>query len=62
MLYVYSIYTLRSSPHTPLYKCSRGSLLPETQGHSLEEMDAIFGTVDANMRRAEIEAEERCYA
>ncbi|KAI0085989.1 general substrate transporter [Irpex rosettiformis] len=34
-------------------------LLPETKGRSLEEMDIIFGAVDANQRRAEIEAEER---
>jgi hypothetical protein len=33
--------------------------LPETKGRSLEEMDIIFGAVDANARRAEIEKEER---
>ena len=45
------LYTLQTNPHD--------SLLPETKGRSLEEMDVIFGAVDANTRRAEIEAEER---
>ncbi|KAJ7575614.1 general substrate transporter [Mycena floridula] len=34
-------------------------IIPETKGHSLEEMDIIFGTVTAEERRARIESEER---
>ena len=34
-------------------------LIPETKGRSLEEMDIIFGSVQAEQRRADIEKEER---
>lgn len=34
-------------------------LIPETKGRSLEEMDIIFGAVQADKRRADIEKEER---
>ena len=37
------------------------SLIPETKGKSLEEMDIIFGSVDADKRRADIEKEERAF-
>ncbi|KAI9063797.1 MFS general substrate transporter [Trametes sanguinea] len=35
------------------------SLIPETKGRSLEEMDVIFGSVQENKRRAGIAAHER---
>ncbi|KAF7797263.1 hypothetical protein EIP86_008456 [Pleurotus ostreatoroseus] len=34
-------------------------LIPETKGRSLEEMDIIFGAVQADKRQADIEKEER---
>lgn len=34
-------------------------LIPETKGRSLEEMDIIFGSVQAEKRRADIDAHER---
>ncbi|KAK7434766.1 hypothetical protein VKT23_020044 [Stygiomarasmius scandens] len=34
-------------------------LIPETKGRSLEEMDIIFGSVDASEREAHINAQER---
>jgi hypothetical protein len=34
-------------------------LIPETKGRSLEEMDIIFGSVDAGKRRADIAEQER---
>ncbi|KAI0031293.1 general substrate transporter [Vararia minispora EC-137] len=34
-------------------------LIPETKGRSLEEMDVIFGAVDAGKRRADIAQQER---
>jgi len=34
-------------------------LIPETKGRSLEEMDIIFGSVDAETRRKDIEKQER---
>ena len=34
-------------------------LIPETKGRSLEEMDVIFGAVDADTRRADIARQER---
>ncbi|EJF60620.1 general substrate transporter [Dichomitus squalens LYAD-421 SS1] len=34
-------------------------LIPETKGRSLEEMDIIFGTVQEDKRRADIEAQAR---
>ncbi len=34
-------------------------LIPETKGRSLEEMDIIFGAVNAEERRAYIEAQEK---
>ena len=37
-------------------------LIPETKGRSLEEMDIIFGAVQAEKRRADIEQEERQFA
>jgi len=37
-------------------------IIPETKGRSLEEMDIIFGAVDADKRRADIERQEREYA
>jgi hypothetical protein len=37
-------------------------LIPETKGRSLEEMDIIFGTVQAEKRRADIEQEQRVFA
>lgn len=37
-------------------------LIPETKGRSLEEMDIIFGSVQAEKRRADIEQEERVFA
>ena len=35
------------------------SLIPETKGRSLEEMDVIFGSVQADKRQADIAAQER---
>lgn len=35
------------------------SLIPETKGRSLEEMDIIFGSVQADKRIADIAAQER---
>ena len=35
------------------------SLIPETKGRSLEEMDVIFGAVSEDKRRADIAAQER---
>jgi hypothetical protein len=35
------------------------SLIPETKGRSLEEMDIIFGAVDADDRAANIAREEQ---
>lgn len=40
-----------------LTSCS--SLVPETKGRSLEEMDVIFGSVTAEQRQKHIEQEER---
>ena len=40
----------------------RCRLIPETKGRSLEEMDIIFGAVQADKRRADIENEERQFA
>ena len=37
-------------------------LIPETKGRSLEEMDIIFGSVQAEKRQADIEQEERQFA
>lgn len=34
-------------------------LLPETKGKSLEEMDVLFGTIDASEQRQKVEQEER---
>ena len=34
-------------------------VIPETKGRSLEEMDIIFGAVQADKRQADIEAEAR---
>ena len=34
-------------------------LIPETKGRSLEEMDVIFGAVQADKRRADIAAQAR---
>ena len=34
-------------------------LIPETKGRSLEEMDIIFGAVQEDKRRADIEAQAR---
>ena len=34
-------------------------LIPETKGRSLEEMDVIFGAVQADKRKADIAAQER---
>lgn len=34
-------------------------LIPETKGRSLEEMDIIFGSVQASTREADIAKEER---
>ncbi|KAI0064836.1 general substrate transporter [Artomyces pyxidatus] len=34
-------------------------LIPETRGHSLEEMDIIFGSITADQRRANIEQHEK---
>ncbi|KAL1942927.1 hypothetical protein VTO73DRAFT_4598 [Trametes versicolor] len=36
-------------------------LIPETKGRSLEEMDIIFGSVQAEKRRADIDAQERAF-
>jgi sugar porter (SP) family MFS transporter len=36
-------------------------LIPETKGRSLEEMDIIFGTVDASERENRINAQERAF-
>ncbi|THU85877.1 general substrate transporter [Dendrothele bispora CBS 962.96] len=36
-------------------------LIPETKGRSLEEMDIIFGAVDASEREAHINAQERAF-
>ena len=40
----------------------KNRLIPETKGRSLEEMDVIFGAVQAEKRRADIEQEERQFA
>ena len=37
-------------------------LIPETKGRSLEEMDIIFGSVQEEKRRADIEQEQRVFA
>ncbi|EMD30388.1 hypothetical protein CERSUDRAFT_101351 [Gelatoporia subvermispora B] len=34
-------------------------MIPETKGRSLEEMDVLFGAVQADARRADIEKRER---
>ena len=34
-------------------------LIPETKGRSLEEMDIIFGAVEADKRQADIAKQER---
>ena len=34
-------------------------LIPETKGRSLEDMDIIFGAVDAAQRRADVDRFER---
>ena len=44
--------------HYYLVACS---LIPETKGRSLEEMDIIFGAVDAEKRKADIAQEERAF-
>ena len=36
-------------------------LIPETKGRSLEEMDIIFGAVDAEKRKADIAQEEAAF-
>ncbi|KAI0681844.1 general substrate transporter [Earliella scabrosa] len=36
-------------------------LIPETKGRSLEEMDVIFGAVQADKRKADIAAQERAF-
>jgi hypothetical protein len=35
------------------------SLIPETKGRSLEEMDIIFGAIDADARAANIARQEQ---
>lgn len=35
------------------------SLIPETKGRSLEEMDVIFGSVDKDQRQADIAKHEK---
>ena len=35
------------------------SLIPETKGRSLEDMDIIFGSISAEGRRANIEKHEK---
>jgi hypothetical protein len=35
------------------------SLIPETKGRSLEEMDIIFGSISAEQRQADIDKRER---
>lgn len=35
------------------------SILPETKGRSLEEMDIVFGAVSAEKRQGDIQKEER---
>jgi hypothetical protein len=44
-----------------LHSCCLHSyrLIPETKGKSLEEMDIIFGAVDAAKRKADIEEQTR---
>ena len=36
-----------------------GSMIPETKGRSLEEMDIIFGSITADQRQADIERQEK---
>lgn len=36
-------------------------LIPETKGKSLEEMDIIFGAVDPEQRKRDIEKVERAF-
>jgi len=38
---------------------STPSLIPETKGRSLEDMDIIFGSISAEKRQADIEKHER---
>ena len=38
---------------------SFSSFLPETKGHSLEEIDAIFGATSSETREASIEIQKR---
>lgn len=43
----------------PIIFTHYSSFLPETQGHSLEEMDVIFGAISREAREAVIEMQER---
>ena len=52
------ILTLVRSGSDPVSICV-SRLIPETKGRSLEEMDVIFGAVQADKRRADIAAQAR---
>jgi len=36
-------------------------LIPETKGHSLEEMDALFGAVSTDQRMSELAKQQGIY-
>ncbi len=56
---IFSLYVMHLTDVCQLLTVSCVSLIPETMGRSLEEMDIIFGSVNAEQRLADIRKEER---
>lgn len=46
-------------PYLNIHTLARRSLIPETKGRSLEEMDVIFGSISAEQRQVDIDKQEK---
>lgn len=63
MLWAYSPCSYHSFSYLTstcgIHTLAHRSLIPETKGRSLEEMDVIFGSISAEKRQADIDKQEK---